>query len=177
MIYYIKEKQIPESVQKTAGIKAREDLEAIFSSIGIRELPVPTFGIRREELGLFRKFTSHIKIAKTWESICKRLEQNDVVIIQFPIIEHTLFLLNVFRKLKSKNIKIVLFIHDLELIRRGENNTPFFMKTRINLEEKQCLQIADYIIGHNDRMNLYLNQIGISNEKLISLDIFDYSTF
>ena len=41
MKYYIKETQIDVERQKTAGVKARNDLESIFEDVGIKRLDMP----------------------------------------------------------------------------------------------------------------------------------------
>lgn len=174
MIYFAKETDKSEAIQQTAGIKARDDLEMIFRNMGIRQLDIPSFELQREEMNGLDKLKSHFAVVRTWEKSITSLQQGDTLIIQFPIIEHTILISKVFKQLKKKGVSIILIIHDLELLRRGRKNTPIVSRIRINAEEMQCLKKSDYIIGHNDRMNDHLLSLGIEREKLISLCIFDY---
>ncbi len=52
---------------------------------------------------------------------------------------------------------------------------PQKARKRLNLEENSILKKCDYIIAHNKKMVDYLNRVlGINENKLISLEIFDY---
>ena len=56
MKYYIKETQIDVERQKTAGVKARNDLESIFEDVGIKRLDMPV---------LMEKNDTSSKLART----------------------------------------------------------------------------------------------------------------
>ena len=95
--------------------------------------------------------------------------------IQFPCLEHTLFLRYILQDLKKRNVKTVLLIHDLEILRISrEKNTKLKKKIRLRMEEYSCLKKAGIIIAHNSKMAKYLVELGIQEECIVILGIFDY---
>ena len=104
------------------------------------------------------------------------MDRADVLIIQFPVVNHTLFFNSVMQHTKRKGIKIYAVIHDLEVIRMGNaSEISFSAKWRMKREEVDELKLFDAIIVHNSKMKKYLHEkFGISNEKMVELGIFDY---
>lgn len=176
MNYYIREIQTNEGVQKTAGIKARDDVERILSSDGFREIIVETDLEKRKKVNSILGIYYHYETMCKWNNALKKLKKNDYLIMQFPVINHTIFLNHTIRGLQKRGVKVVLLIHDLETIRSSlRKETSSKQKIRLNLEEKSILKGCNYIIAHNFRMVDYLNKtLGIDKDKLISLEIFDY---
>ena len=175
MDYYIRELRISEGIQKTAGVKAREDADFIFSKMGIKELPIENEIKERSKLNLFRKFISHLEIYASWKKSFKDKTAGDRIIIQFPCIEHSLFLVNVLRKAVNRDIEVILLIHDLELVRNSRRkDLSVFKRIRMQIEEKSVLRCASKVIVHNEKMKEYLINFGIRNSKIIVLGVFDY---
>ncbi len=175
MKYIVREIQYDENVQRTAGIKARNDVEDVLSRNGFKQLTIEK-KIKKEELR-FKSISYHISCYKEWKKTFKEagIKGRDEVVVQFPPINHSLFLSKLFRSYKGNGIKITLLIHDMEILRTAaRNDTKFTKKIRINLEEKQMLKIADRIIVHNQKMLEKLVSMGISADKLVNLEIFDY---
>ena len=176
MNYYIREVQTNEGVQKTAGIKARDDVESILSANGYHAITVETDLEKRKKvnpvLGLYYHYDTMCK----WNQALNKLKNGDCLIIQFPVINHTIFLKNTISKLQKKGVTVALLIHDLETIRASlRKNVSAKARKRLNLEENSILKECDYIIAHNKKMVDYLNRVlGINENKLISLEIFDY---
>ena len=80
-----------------------------------------------------------------------------------------------FRKLIKQGIEIVLLIHDLELLRLAKKtDVTLAKKLRIQIEEKSMLRLATKVIVHNDCMKQTLAERGIKEEKIVTLEIFDY---
>ena len=175
MKYYVQEFQENEGVQRTAGVKARDDCEAIFVQLGGR--PKPIVGRETAELGAARKMIEYRRAYSQWKEILLSLEEGDELYIQFPLIHHTLFLQKLFRRAEKKGAKIVLLIHDLETLRWIKTaNLSALTRLRIYLEETMALQSASYVVAHNKQMIRCLTEMGIPREKLIDLEIFDYLT-
>ena len=175
MNYYIKEIRTSEDnkkVEKHAGGKAREDISAIFSNEGFSELKIEVDGERGQKTVL-GKLMKHKEIYKKWLGVCKNLETNDTLIVQYPVIDHSLYMGKLGDYLKNNKIKLVLIIHDLALLRTG-TNVAKRIKHRMNLEEMALLKCADIIVVHNRQMKKVLERQGISTEKMIELEIFDY---
>ena len=75
------------------------------------------------------------------------------------------------KKIKEKkNLTYVFLIHDLETLR------GLFVDDREKFElwDKTMLEIADYIISHNDKMTQYLVDYGIPKDRIFDLEVFDY---
>lgn len=172
MIYYTSEIQIEDGLKKTAGIKARDDIEAIFRKDGYKALQIESaaFGT-----GTFEKLKNHYRISRKWKNATVSLKKKDILIIQFPAINHSLFLRGVISDLQRRGVRIVLLIHDLEILRDAKRKTSSFQKKlRNQLEEMSLLKMSDAIIAHNSHMIRKLSELGIDPEKMVSLEIFDY---
>lgn len=175
-IWTAKEMQYEESVKRIAGGKAREDLESIFLEAGIKEFDIIAPQEERKKVTKIKKLHYHYKIGKVWEYAINQLNCGDVLIIQFPVVNHTLMLKKVLNKAKRKKIKIIAFIHDLEILRLSNaNGTSIFEKWRMRREELDELYLFDKIVVHNNQMrNFLFDKLGISLEKMVVLQIFDY---
>lgn len=175
MEYYICEKQMDEGLQKTAGVKAREDVEVILSQMGCLALDIPSNDDRRRSAHGFKKLMWHFRIWKIWEKNLKKLQKGDCIYVQFPIIEHSFLLAHLFKRLSGRGIKVVLIIHDLELLRVAiRPDVSKIKKLRLKVEEKDALKHASQLIVHNIRMKKYIMRLNISGDKIIPLHIFDY---
>ncbi|HAJ97911.1 MAG TPA: galactofuranosyltransferase [Ruminococcus sp.] len=176
MLYFTKEKVVSVYSQMNAGTKAREDINSILQNHGWK--PIELVTTRDEEaestMGKLQKVKEHKKIGDLMDEAFSPLKRGDTLLIQFPLLSHTIFGIFSFRKLKAKGVKIVLLVHDLEIIRIALGNASFFRKMRINIEEKTLLQACDNIIVHNKRMKKALASMGLDENKMIELEIFDY---
>lgn len=175
MNYYIREINESDGLQRTAGIKARDDIELIFKSLNITPIDIPCNQKNRQSGTNFNHLLYHKKIYKIWKNQLSILNSNDIVFIQFPIIEHSIFLSKLFKELKKKSIKVVLIIHDLELLRYAKRkDISKKKKIRLYLEEKNVLKLCHRLILHNNRMVEYVYKLGIEKSKILNLEIFDY---
>lgn len=104
------------------------------------------------------------------------LNQNDIVILQFPLLWQSLKKQIRMRFLKKRNFKAYLFIHDIESLRNKKIKSFSDFKYSIIyfLQNKTVLERVDGIIAHNDKMKSELVKMGISKEKIVPLEIFDY---
>lgn len=175
MKYYVKETQIDVERQKTAGVKARNDLESIFEEVGIKRLDMPVLMEQNDTSGKLAKLKNHRTVYKTWKKIVGDLKGGDKLYVQFPVLEHSLFLHKVFKRLNKLGVEVILIIHDLELLRNSQNkNSSFSKRMRIKLEESNILKVATKVVSHNHRMTEYLANNVIDKSKIIDLEIFDY---
>lgn len=176
MKYYSREIQKSEYLQKTAGVKARDDVEAILKEEGYSELLIPSLDENRKTLGKVKKVATHFHIRKIWKDSTKNLTKGDEILIQYPTIEHSIFLSSVFRDLRKKGVRIIFLIHDLEYMRLVVSDNENMTKSkgrRLELEQK-ALHFGNRIIVHNEAMIEKMCEIGFDRNKLISLEIFDY---
>ena len=149
MKYYLKEFYVKE---KHAGSKARLDAEKIMLEEGYQ----PFF--------------------QNNDSNPITLTENDVLILQFPLLWHSLKMLILTKLLRKRKFKAYLLIHDIESLRNRSIKSFQDVKYAILhfLQNKTVLERVDGIIAHNDKMKAVLVQLGIPEEKIISLEIFDY---
>ena len=104
------------------------------------------------------------------------LNQNDIIIFQFPLLWQSLKKQIRMRFLKKRNFKAYLLIHDIESLRNKKIKSFSDFKYSIIyfLQNKTVLERVDGIIAHNDKMRSELVKMGISKEKIVTLEIFDY---
>ena len=178
MIWFATEKQkCKEEVHKHAGGKARDDVETILLNCGFKELPIIT-SCQEERVmaGFLKKIFYHFKIAKKMKNQIKRLAENDAIIFQFPLINHTLLFGGILRFARKNRIRVYALVHDLNLIRiSGMPQVSYLTELRVRIEELNQLKLFDGIIVHNSKMKQYLHDnFGIQSEKMVELSIFDY---
>ena len=149
MKYYLKEFYAKEN---HAGSKARLDAEKIMIEAGYH----PFF--------------------QNNDSNSITLTENDVLVLQFPLLWHSLKALILTKLLKKRKFKAYLLIHDIESLRNRSIKSFQDVKYAILnfLQNKTVLERVDGIIAHNDKMKDVLVQLGIPEKKIISLEIFDY---
>ena len=149
MKYFLKETYVKAN---HAGPKARMDAEAIMVDVGF------------EEYYLSESRKNNV------------LNKDDIIIIQFPLLWKSLKKQIRMRFLKKKNFKAYLLIHDIESLRNNKIRTFSDFKHSIIhfLQNKTVLERVDGIIAHNDKMKSELVKMGISSEKIVTLEIFDY---
>ena len=170
MKYYLKEEFLHDNNVKNAGNKARNDVEVILNKLGYSPLKVLVKDWYQMNVlnAQIHKYRAHSKAFKF-------LNKNDEIVIQFPLLHHTLFLSNLLRKLKNKGVKVYFLIHDLETLRFVNDKTlPFRMKLRMKLTESDTFRNVTGIIAHNPIMKSVLVDKGVVEDKIVSLGIFDY---
>lgn len=74
---------------------------------------------------------------------------------------------------KKKRLRVIALIHDLASFRQAGRAID---TCTLNDEEMDLFALADKVIAHNDTMVSMLKRCGISEEKLKSLELFDYLT-
>lgn len=176
-IWTITEEQLTDKdVRKHAGGKAREDISKILAKCGIAEKVLLCPQIERKNAWPLKKIMFHIKVKKIWSEIIKELSEGDVLIIQFPLVNHTLLFKQVVKELKNKQIRIIAIVHDLEVLRRSkEKSYSLAAKIRMKREEIDVLHEFDGIVVHNEKMKNYvIETFGLSAQKVETINIFDY---
>ena len=91
----------------------------------------------------------------------------DNIIIQYPLYSNKIVKLIHDSVRKHSNAKLYFIIHDVEAIRL------YAEKPEKGAAEIESFNLADGIIGHNQKMNTWLKENGV-NVPLIDLGIFDY---
>ena len=163
MNYFVFEKPTDHQ-RKTAMSKARVDINEIVSSLGFTKITIDSTrhdGVYR----IFRQFD----VLKSWKKYLSKLKAEDIVLIQYPPVENSIFLHELFARLAQKGIKFVILIHDL----MTEYHTTALKKALYNKEEGQMFINAYKIIAHNQNMVEKLKN-KYDAAKIIPLHIFDY---
>ena len=175
MKYFTKEIWNEEGYQRTAGIKARDDVDVILENNGFKGIEICTPETDRESQSLLQKAGYHFKLSKVWDECLSVTGRGDILVIQFPIVNHSVLLSSPIRKLRKRGVRIILLIHDLEILRAAiRGTTSRREKIRLRLEEESLLKSCDGIIVHNVSMKKKLASMGIPSSKMIVLGIFDY---
>ena len=170
MKYYLKEEFLHDNNVKNAGNKARNDVEVIFNRLGFAPLKV-----RVDDWYKMNVLNAQIHKYRALLRAFKSLKKNDAIVIQFPLLHHSLFINSLLKSLKNRGVNIYLLIHDLETLRFVNDKTlPFRMKLRMKLTESDTFHSVTGIIAHNPIMKSVLVDKGVEADKIVSLGIFDY---
>lgn len=163
---------------KNALGKARNDIYNLLVRFGCKESLLTHSICDRKNANLFQKVYTHITEAYKWNSQLELFQTGDIVVIQYPLVNHTLFFSHIVRGWKRKGIKTIAFIHDLELIRHAASNKfPMKKRIRVWVEEISVIKQFDHIIVHNEQMKEYLcKRHHINENRVCCLEIFDYLT-
>ncbi|AEB93446.1 Galactofuranose transferase [Lactobacillus johnsonii DPC 6026] len=149
-----------------AGTKAPLDVKKVATKFGFKTVNVIRKG---EEKDIVSRTYRQIYFLNSWQKIYREIEPNSLLLLQVPFHDHELSRTSVLKKLKSKkNIKIIYIVHDVEELRKINDNN--FYQREFNL----MLNLADQIIVHNNVMMKFFIEKGVSTNKLINLEIFDY---
>ena len=173
MNWIIREQQREESVFN-AGSKAREDVDKILTSNGFTAL------IANMEIDLsqnpFKKTLLQIRRYHEWIQCIEKMKKGDLVVIQFPVRNHTVFFQSFLKTLNKNGVTTVGIIHDLESLRQSMvRSVSFFSRLRFKLEEISALKYFSKIIVHNNYMKKSIHDhFDIPLDRMINLEIFDY---
>ncbi len=167
MKYYVCE-GTPDG-EYNASTKAREDAEYILKKMGFKEFIIPTvYGVQKNKLLKFKQYIDYKKNYKIWIETISKLNKDDILLIQYPLINAMLGFEKVMDELNRLNVKTILLIHDLDSLRF--DNMP-----RIIKEDREVLKRATYLIVHNTKMKNKITEIcEIPAANMFELKIFDY---
>ena len=179
--YYIAcETAFTDNEKRLASEKARDDITRILTQSGsdivFRELNIQFDTGRWMNHPAIVQIGEHLRAKREWEEKTRILTRGDVFLIQFPAVNHSLFLYRVLKSLKKRGVFLIAVLHDVEAI-RGSKRRNKSLKNRLRkyYEEVLCLKYFDRLIVHNDRMKKMVGKtMSIPADKLIDLEIFDY---
>lgn len=175
MKYFIQEVINDKGLQKTAGIKARDDIDRILLAEGYRPVRIEMDQNARNAASLPKRLGIHFEIRQKWAAGLKDLTAGDILLVQFPVSSHSVLIAGEVMACQRRGVRIILLIHDLDLFRHAlRSDVSLPARIRIRLEEKSLLEKADYIIAHNIYMKKKLVSFGLDSRKILNLGIFDY---
>ena len=150
-----------------AGSKAPNDVAIIADTFDFKRIVISTkykYGVK----GVFKLFCV-LKSLIDWLCLYFKIKNNSILLIQCPMVGGGKLRNFILKRLKSqKGVAIIALVHDVELLRY--TNT---LKASTD-EFKLMLKVSDKIIVHNPKMLKWFEDYGVTNDKLISLNIFDY---
>lgn len=148
------------SDEKHAGSKARLDAREIFLRRGYKGVSVN----RHPERNIFSKMCFYISVIST----LNRIPRKSILILQFPL--YYLYKINIFLPyiISIRQWRTVVFIHDIDFL-RSDVKYGFRVKLYYRVLLKSCV-----VISHNLKMTHILLDMGISTNKVLNLEIFDY---
>lgn len=161
MIYYFSESNFRGN---HAGTKARNDVEAILAGAGYRPINRKKLILKtaENEEHIVSNIRNRLDFIPYYLDLLSFREKT--IIIQYPMLSFDIAE-DYVRKL-AKNNKVIFLVHDIQSMRRQDENG---IKSEIRL-----LNLAAGVILHNQHMEKALRHIGLSVSKVYLLDCFDY---
>lgn len=151
-----------------AGSKAKNDARDILTAMGFQEIAVKHLNAKP---GTWNKLCRQLSYLTTWLFIFIKIEKNSLLLRQHPIEHNQLGRKQFLSALKKyKNVQLISLIHDVELIRQGEEE----INSKYISEFTEMVALSDKLIVHNENMKQWFIDYGVSEEKLEVLEIFDY---
>lgn len=158
--------------RNTAGSKAPTDISTICQRMGFTPLKMPT--IILEQKPKLRHLEEAVKLSFFWKSVLNSMEEGDVFIYQHPTLGKPIAYKGIKKLIEEKRVRIISVIHDLESLRGGISGQIKVNTAQVNSFEDYLLHNSSSIISHNQKMGEYIISLGIAEEKIVNLGIFDY---
>lgn len=151
---------------ETAGGKAPNDIKDIAVDMGYHILDIhPREGL----VGSERWKWSSNRLADDWKRFFHIIPEQAIIFLQYPFNQIQQERHEVLMRLKAeKNVRLVLFIHDVEALRY--NNAENWDKSDLS----DVLRLTDVLIVHNERMKRFFIGKGFCEKRIVCLGVFDY---
>ena len=169
MRYYV---DVIKTNKNNATLKAPGDIAKICDELGMTAFNMPN--LPYDKSVYYQKAWMLLVWQRYWHKLLKKMKSGDVLLYQHPMYG-TRIMEKILPKFRQKGVKIVMLIHDLNILRGGET----FKRDKtssVYIQDMIILNYADNIICHNKSMLDYLVSEGFSEDKLTNLEIFDYLT-
>ncbi len=162
--------------QNHAGSKAHADMQSILGSLGYKGVPVHLPSLLWDLPGSWGDKVRAALLLAQWRRVLVGAQADDTVVLQHP----SMYAIPRFERIVdtalAKGVRIVLFIHDLELSRlleRGGDTSG--LNGNIDTVERKLLACSSAIVAHNPHMaHCIVSNFGIDPAIVVSLNIFDY---
>ncbi len=153
-------------VSNTAGSKAREDIKTIFGNMGYQVLKLHC---SRGDVGTVAAQCSDRLARSEWMYIYDMIPKHSIMMMQsMSFDENRLPKDIILRMKKEKQISFVYLIHDVDLLRK------YVTSQKWKEEFPFIKEFSDFFIVHNTVMRQYFKELGIEENRIINLEIFDY---
>jgi len=155
-----------EENEHHAGSKATQDVGAVAEKMGYETIYLKA--VTKKE-GIIPKIQRQIGYFFGWNACYSAIEENSLVLLQHPFHHPQLTREKTLKKLKEKkHAKFICLVHDVEELRAYRYNN-YYAK-----EFSFMLEIMDVIIVHNEKMKSFFCGRGVPEDKIVTLEIFDY---
>lgn len=148
-----------------AGTKATADIADIAEKLGFKRINVK---MDTTEESIKGKAKRQVGYFRDWQRAEKVIAPESILLLQHPFHYKQITRDKTLRRIKSKNVKIISVVHDVEELRAFRYNDYYRHEFEVMLE------LADVIVVHNSVMKQWFVERGFKENKLISLEIFDY---
>lgn len=169
MIYYIAKER---DTDRQAGSKARNDVYTLCERREWKSLLYPDVQQGNSKTALWR-VKRNLKVAVFWARQLFTMKREDAVFYQHPVQYGTKAASPFIKLMKKKGIHFLVLIHDLDSLRYNLIYADN-IKSNVNYEDSGFLKLFDAVICHNESMKVQLADQGISPERIICLELFDY---
>ena len=150
----------------TAGGKAPADIKNILLQLGYYAVNIHPY---KGEKGSADWNWSQRRLEQEWNHCFEIIPERSILFLQYPFCQEQDIRNSILLRLKTeKNVRIFVFIHDVEALRK------IFLDKSKEEDFHFILQLADIFIVHNTKMLTYFTELGVSSNRLIPLRIFDY---
>ncbi len=169
MEYFI---DIKRPKRNSAGSKAPDDIAELCRRRGMEPFPMPSFPGGSNKL--YKKIWLLFTVPHYMRRLKRLVRKGDSVLYQHPMYGYRMLERYIPAIQRKKGARFIALIHDLESLRKGIEGLISDNKKTNTFADTVLLKKFDHVICHNEHMKRYLLDRGFSEERLISLEIFDY---
>jgi len=145
--------------KNNAGSKAKSDVSSVLTE---------QMGFSKVQAHEFKSVADKLRGLKMVHEVTRQVHSGDTILIQYPTYFGHFWEQQLFKKLRQHQVKIIILLHDLDVLR--QDNLPKYK----NIEwVTNLLNLANVIIVPNDEMGHLLKQHGLVIPQ-INLGIYDY---
>lgn len=151
------------------GFKAKVDILEILKNNDYKELYIDSHS-NATKINIIKDIRNNKRKLKKF---LVSMKENSKIVMQYPWYSMTLTMAKLIRKYcRLKKCQSVVVIHDINSLRLKS----IFMQVYFNVvvNEYKFLDCFDKIICHNESMKRLLVSHGISENKIVCLNLFDY---
>lgn len=161
-----------EEKKNHAGSKAPQDVFIIAKKHSYEPIFLP---YSSTNFSFLKKILNFVKCLIAYKSFNTHIPKGSILLFQYPIYCRNILFKILYHSLKkctSNDVKIILFIHDIVVLREADKKRIRAENVKFELLKK----ISSVVIAHNKNMISFLKKNGFEKEKIVNLQIFDYLT-
>ena len=175
MKWYIETDRYAKVFRKNAGSKAPADIAEIYREMGMKAFIFPAFP-REARSEVYKKLWLLVMSMLSWFKVLCRVNKGDIIFFRHPFYGNRFTYGFLPFLQKWKKCKFVVLIHDLGSLRKDGDNYADGTSSSSQFADNYLLKRFDAVICHNRRMKKYLISEGLSADKIVCLEMFDYLT-